>query len=305
MGFEDRGSGIEVRGRLLAAVLVVAGVVFPASAQSPAERAATDAMVIERVAEVSQRDLPAELLERMLQEDLELLRGRRADGSYDYAEWERFEAARIRKSISVQPRSDEMEALEIDGENVYRVILDVPSRRMLFRKNRPIWIERIDVDYLTDPRAPRTKQSIEVKAWMQPGELRPFDLEAIARQASVKVIATAEPSGGYGNIDLTLVQARLVDLPTSPHAEVVTHARTLIEALEEKDVAAVRTVARRMRDAAAVRTAPVAPAPRRDTAAVLELQTELQEVENLLLGSEEQRREGLERLRMIIRNLRP
>jgi hypothetical protein len=49
-------------------------------------------------------------------------------------------------------------------------------------------------------------QSFEVKAWLQPGEVRPVDLPAIARQATAKVIATGDKEGGYGNLVIALVR---------------------------------------------------------------------------------------------------
>jgi hypothetical protein len=290
-------------GRRFVSLLMIAFAVSAAIAQAPADRAATDAIVVDRVVEASKRDLPTALLKRIVEEDIELLRGRRQDGTYEHAEWERFEASRVNASVSVQPR-DTMQTIELSGENVYRVILDIPGRRLLFRKNNPVWIERMDVEYVTGPSQSRT-QSIEVKAWMQPGDLRPFDLETIARQAKVKVIAVADKEAGYGNLDIALVQARLVDLPGSPYAAIVSHAKSLLAALDDGGLDRVRTEARRMRDAALAK-ADADPAPlRKDTAAMLELQTELQIVEGLLTGSETQRREGLDRLRRIIHNLRP
>jgi hypothetical protein len=45
-------------------------------------------------------------------------------------------------------------------------------------------------------------------------------------------------------------------------------------------------------------------APATDTAARLELQTELQMIEDLLTGTEPERREGMDRLHQMIRRLR-
>src|SRR5687768_4411816 len=112
------------------------------------QRVADDALVIDRVAEASKRDLPADLLERILSEDIDLLRGKRADGTYEYATYERLEAGRQTQSFSVNPRKDQMETLEMKGSFVYRVIVDVPRRRLVVGRNRPIWIERIDVEYI-------------------------------------------------------------------------------------------------------------------------------------------------------------
>ncbi len=278
------------------------------------EQVATDAIVIDRVAEASKRDLPTDLLRRIVDEDIELLRGRRPDGSYEYATYERFEAGRITKDFSVQPREDKMETNEVRGANVYRVIVEVPSRRMLVRRNRPVWVERIDVEFIAQGGSQVQNQSFEVKAWLQPGEVRPVDLPAIARQATARVIATGDKEGGYGNLVIALVQARIVDLPSSPYAEAVASAKALQRALNNGELPSVRASAQRMRDALGgsgtiavigVRPTPVETASEMpDTATQLELHTELQLIEDLLTGSEAERREGMDKLHQMIRRLR-
>ncbi|MEA2463941.1 MAG: hypothetical protein QOJ98_1688 [Acidobacteriota bacterium] len=295
----------------LFAIALFAGAAF---AQSPVEQVVNDAMVVDRVAEASKRDLPADLLERIVDEDIELLRGRRADGSYEYATYERFEAGRITKEFSVQPNAEKMETNEVRGANIYRVIVEVPSRRMLVRRNRPVWVERVDVELIAQGASQLQQQSFEVKAWLQPGEIRPIDLPAVSRQVTAKVIATAEKDGGYGNLEVALVQARIVDLATSPYAEAVASAKALQRALNNNELTSVRASAQRMRDAlggsgtiavVAPRLAPAASASEMpDAGTQLELQTELQLIEDLLTGNESERREGLDKLHQLIRRMR-
>jgi len=289
-----------------------------AQTPNPAQRVANDAMVIDRVAEVSKRDLPRDLLERIVNEDIDLLRGKRPDGSFEFATWERFEAGRLNHSFSIQPREDRMQTVEAKGAWVYRVVIDVPERRLVVRKNRPIWVERVDADFVGEGSTQSQTQSFEVKAWLQPGEIKPIDLPVVARQATVKVIATADPKGGYGNLDVALVQAKIVDKVDSPYADAVSSAKAVQRALDNGDVASIRTMAQRLRDSLGVRPAPVsaaatpartsidvvAPAPT-DTATRVELQAELQLIEDLLTGSETERRDGLDRLHQLIRRLRP
>jgi hypothetical protein len=88
----QRGEGTVLA---LAFSLVLATTTF---AQAPAQRVADDALVIDRVAEVSKRDLPADLLKRIVNEDIDLLRGKRADGTYEFANYERLEAGRKTES---------------------------------------------------------------------------------------------------------------------------------------------------------------------------------------------------------------
>lgn len=297
---------------LIAALLVASNLV----AQNPAARVAEDAMVIDRVAEASKRDLPVDLLTRIVNEDIELLRGRRADGSYEFATFERFEAGRVTNSYSINPRADKMETVELRGSNIYRVIVDVPNRRMVVRRNNPVWVERIDVDFIGEGSTTTQQRSFDVKSWLQPGEVRPIDLPVIARQVTAKVIATADPKHGYGNVDIALVQARIVDNANSPYAEAVTSAKAVLRALEGGQVPALRTAAQRMRDAlggsaaTATFTTPRAASSemtvtaRPDNATRLELQTELQIIEDLLTGTESERREGLDKLHQLIRRMR-
>jgi hypothetical protein len=298
-------------------------VVFAATAfaQPSISRVADDGLVIDRVAEASKRDLPADLLRRIVDEDIDLLRGKRADGSYEYAQYERFESGRVVKSFSINDRKDRMSTVENRGSWIYRIVVEVPTRRMLVRKNRPVWVERVEVDAVPEGTTQSQSQSFDVKAWLQPGEVRPFDLPVIAKQATVRVIATAEEGGGYGNMDVALVQARIVDSPNSPYAEALASAKAILRALDNNDIASLRASGRRLRESlgggtrmvVAAAPAPVSrpaasevtvTAPTADAATRLELQAELQMVEDLLTGTEAERREGMDRLHQLIRRMR-
>ncbi|HEX8411280.1 MAG TPA: hypothetical protein VF883_20640, partial [Thermoanaerobaculia bacterium] len=131
--------------RLLIALLLATTI---QAQEDVAQRVADDATAIDRVAAASKRDLPRDLLKRIIDEDVELLRGRRNDGTYQYATFERFDSGRISESFSVQHHGDRMEVLEIKGAYVYRVQIEVASRKLLVRKNRPVWIERVELEFL-------------------------------------------------------------------------------------------------------------------------------------------------------------
>lgn len=303
--------------------LLLTQIAFAQSAvTNVAQRVAEDAIVLDRVAQASKRDLPADLLKRIVQEDIDLLRGRRPDGTYQYASFERFDSGRISRSFSIKPRADQMETVEVKGEWVYRVLLEAPGRKLLVRKNRPVWVERVDLEYFGERSTQIERQTIEVKQWLQPGQFRPVDLPAIARQATVRVVAAAEPKGGYANVTVALVQARIVDNADSPYADAVASTKAVQRALENNDVPSIRAMAQRMRSSlsrgaettyvpppvAAAPGGPRAPAPQEaetNAAARLEMQAELQVIEDLLTGSDSERREGMDRLHQLIRRLRP
>jgi hypothetical protein len=123
------------------------------------------------------------------------------------------------------------------------------------------------------------------------------------------------------------VQARIVDAADSPYAGAVASAKAILRALDNNDIPSTRATARRMRAAlggnssapttsttASVAPPPIVPRPSAsemtvtappDTATRLELQTELQMIEDLLTGTEAERREGMDRLHQLLRRMRP
>jgi hypothetical protein len=283
--------------------------------QNVVQRVADDAVVFDRVAQASKRDLPRDLLKRILDEDIDLLRGKRADGSYDYATFERFDAGRVNDSFSIQPHGEnKMETVEIKGDWIYRILVEVPGRKLLVRKNNPIWIERVDLDYIGERGTQTERQSMDVKQWLKPGEFRPVDLPVVARRVTVRVVAMVEEKGGYGNVNVSLVKARIVDNADSPYADTVASAKAVQRALDNGDVPSIRAMAQRMRsnlggpaagsvtvtarrnEVPEVAATPQQPAP--------EMRGELQTIEDLLTGTEQERREGLDRLHQLIRRMR-
>jgi hypothetical protein len=309
----DTGPLASSRLRLTALVLVFASA---ALAQTPVGRVAQDARVVDRVAEVSKRDLPKDLLKRMLDEDIDLLRGKRNDGTYQYATWERLEAGRNENSFSIQTSAeDKFTKSEVRGEFVYRVVLDMPSRRMIVTHNRPVWIDRVEIEYVPQS-APTTKTQVaKIGAWLQPGELKPIEIDDVARQATVRVFSRTDPKSGYGNLNVTLIKAKIFDNPDSPYADAVASAKAIERGLDHDDVSSIRAMAQRMAadlqpqvptahtvevtapkvDVAPASQAPVAP----------DIYAELQAIEDLITGSDAEKRQGLDRLHQLLRRLRP
>ena len=299
---------------LITAVALLIAATASAVTPTDIDRVRTDAAVIDRIAEISRRDIPENLLDRIVEEDLDLLRGVREDGSYEHATYERFEARRSSTSHSVQPRkNDANEQIEIRGAWVYRIIFDSPSRRMLVTKNRRIYLDRVELEYIPQRSKETRRQTIPIGAWLEPGQTRPVDFPDVARQATARVFARAEAAEGYGNLEITLVEARIVDNADSPYADAVATLKAIQRAIDARDVPSLRAMAARLRDSlggsAAVavaaqpasRTIDVVAAPASDPA----IHAELQAIERLLTGTETQRREGLARLHDLVRKTRP
>lgn len=300
---------------------VIAGVFLVAAsaiAQVPVARVATDARVIDRVAEMSRNDLPGDLLKRIVNEDIDLLRGKRADGTYQYASYDRMEGNRKSDTISVDPEHKES-VLELRDAFAFRLIVSIPSRRMLVTKNHHIYIDRVEIETLPQKSSEKKFQTVKVDAWLEPGASKTIELDEIGRQAVARVYAHADKDG-YSNVTLTLVEARIFDEPSSPYADAVESAKAILKAIEHNDKPSIRAMAQRIAGRlpaepsvtagagsppATIAAVPVVPqidvtAGRGDA----ETLAELQAIEDLLTGTEVERRQGVDRLHQLVRRLR-
>jgi hypothetical protein len=143
-------------------------------------------------------------------------------------------------------------------------------------------------------------------AWMEPGQSKNIDFDAIAKQATVRVYARADKESGYGNLVLTLIQARVFDNSDSPYADAVASAKAILRALDHDDIPSIRAMAKRMyndlQPAAGPSPKGVEVTAQKDIES--EIHTELQAIEDLLTGTEAERRQGLDRLHQLVRKLR-
>lgn len=267
-------------------------------------RVSDDAKAIDRVVEISRgHDLPTDILQRLVSQDLDILRGRHADDTYDFASYERLEASRITGSYSIEPTGeDRLTRVETKGDFVYRVVLDMPNRRMIVTRNRPVFVDHLEVESMPMASSAATKKTIDVKAWLQPGGSKVVDLDDIGRHTTVRLFARTDKKNGYGNIDVTLIQARVFDNPDSPYADAVSSAKAIGKALDHGDTASMRAMAQRIvADLQPMQAAGPAPA---SMSAPGDVQGELQVIEDLLTGTEAERRQGVDRLHQLIRRLR-
>jgi hypothetical protein len=289
------------------------------AAQIPVARVASDAKVIDRVAEASTNDLPKDLLKRIVNEDIDLLRGKRADGTYQYAAYDRMEAGRKSDSFSIDPEHKES-VLELRDVFPYRLIVNVPSRRMRVAKNHHIYIDRVEIETLPQTSSEKKFQTVKIDAWLEPGNAKTIDLGDIGKQATARVYAHAE-AGGYANVTLTFIEARIFDEPSSPYADAVESAKAILKAIDHGDKSSIRAMAQRI--SSAFPASPIAiPAPVGAPPATIaatpaasqvnvtagredaETMTELQAIEDLLTGTEAERRQGVDRLHQLLRRVR-
>jgi hypothetical protein len=279
------------------------------AALSPTQltRVSDDAKAIDRVLEVSRgHDVPNDIVKRIVNDDLDTLRGKHADDTYDFASYERLEASRTHDSFSIEPTGeDKLTRVESKGDFVYRVVLEMPNRRMVVTHNRPVFVDRLEVESIPMASSTKKTKTIDVKAWLQPGGSKIIDLDDIGRHTIVRLYARTDAKSGYGNIDVALIQARVFDNPDSPYADAVASLKSILKAQEHDDTATMRAMAQRIvtdlqpgqaaRPAAAVVDV-IAPAA--------DVQAELVAIEDLLTGTETERRQGVDRLHQLIRRLR-
>ena len=129
----------------LAAVILLSSPLFAQSNIPPTVH--EDARVIRRIAQMSKRDFPGGLVARIVQEDMDLLRGKRSDGTYQFAHYAREEERRSTDRATIRDREKEdapLEKASIKGEFVYRALVSVPGRRMVVAKNRRVFIDRVE-----------------------------------------------------------------------------------------------------------------------------------------------------------------
>lgn len=286
-------------------------------AQTAPERVYDDAKTIERVAEVSRRDLPVDVLRRIATEDLDLLRAKRADGTYQYAHHEREEAGRIEESFTIRAGGRDLtQKLRFKGDFVYRLDIQAPNRRLVVARNRRFWLDRVDLEYKPVDGGVERFESKIFGVWLEPGVKKTIDLPAIARQATAIIHVKLDEKKGTANADVTFFKARVSDNQDSPYALGVQNVKSILRALDSADRTSVRSLAASLRaslptpatssiSSIEVRPSPL-PTPAR-TAATSDpdLYLELQWIEDSLTGTPEERRAGLDRLHQLVRRLRP
>lgn len=271
-----------------------------------------DAKVVRRIADVARRNLPREVIQAILDEDLELLRGRIGDQQYRYARWERTESDRREERFTIQTPSDRENptAVAMKDQLPYRLRLQVPSRRMLLLSNRRVFFDRVELTHVPVGESAMRSETIRIDSWLEPGEERFVEMPQIAREATATVWARTEP-GEKAAFDLAFYRASLVDDPNSPFATVVRRVKSATDATSGREYRLIRNLADEIMALLQTMPLPGAPAigttpPAAATPPVTDdLYFELRHIEDLLGGSEDDRREARERLRRVVMRLRP
>lgn len=308
---------------LAKSILVVALVTFTASGlpaqvtSAGIEQVRDDAKVVLRILEATEKDLPRDLMQKIVEEDIDILRGRQNDGTYLYANYVAEEADRKEKGFTI-PAGAELVQSTLTGDASYAVLLKVPGRRFMVRRNQQVYIDRVDLD-LTPASSgmPSRVESIEIGTWVAPGSERLVTFPHIARTARVTVHSRTDKEAGPASLQVILLVPRLSDDPRSPWYRPVENAKVLLREIGNRDRTKIESAARLIAGDPLLTVPTVAATTRRDSWSspeigpdVLpseseELYIELRRIEELLSGNEFDRRQGQDMLQQLVRRLRP
>lgn len=226
--------------------LVAALLALPVSAQEQTAVArdanidlvAHDLHALARIAALAE-DLSRErqVMLAIIDGDVNTLRMPREDGTYRWASLQREESDRVsdEKDIQYVHTEKELREVTITAPNAYRVEVTVPRKRGTFSANNRVWVRNVLVDS-TGFDGRTTHHEIPVNAWVNPGDATGVPLPDIGKS----VMATAELGVESGNkqavAQVSLVQAKLVDDPTSPYYPAVRRLLQIRDIVAKRDI---------------------------------------------------------------------
>lgn len=274
-----------------------------------------DAEVIARIAEVARRDLPRDILLRIVEQDIALLRGQIDESRYRYAHFEPIDAGKISEGYSVREEEEgSFDRSELRARNVHSLRIKIPSRRMLVTRNADVYVDRVMLDY-EDEEGIQKNETIEVDRLIESGDSWTVPFPEVAADALITVFARGV--GKKANMELELTRSELVDDSTSPYFGAVQSAKLLAEAIDRGDESGIQSLASTLagriesllgRDAEQELVidsrADAVSSVALDEPELLEIYLELERIEDLMRGDEADREEGLRRLRDVNSRLR-
>lgn len=296
---------------MLAATLAAA----PSSRDVDVAQVYEDVRVVRRVASVAGQDLPMEVLTRLIDENVERLRGRQDDRNYAFASWTREESNRVSDTATVKKEKDGLATIvEIEARSSYRLEISTPSRRYIAARNRPLQLDSVIVEY-TNAAGQRRTEQFEFGTEINPGESRHVELDEIGWDVIARLKATTQ-EGAVGNstVELALLVPTLVDEPSSPYADPTANLLAMRTAVLNLDILEIRrlcdAITARFDEMSRQARSQIRPvgtisAPSGTTIQADRLRNELQRIEDLLTGNEQDRRDGMDKLHQLIIYLRP
>ena len=206
---------------VLMALLLTASAfaIDPAPRDANTELLTNDLRTLARVTAVAE-DLgrSRQVLLAIVDSDIHTLRGPREDGTFRWASLQREEGGRVteEKTIEHVYTENELRYITVNGANGYRVEVTVPKKRGTFSANNRVWIRNVLVDSTSfDGRT--SHHEIPVNAWVNPGDANGVALPDIGKSVKAIVELGVESGNKAAVAEVSLLQAKLVDDPSSPY----------------------------------------------------------------------------------------
>jgi hypothetical protein len=202
------------------------------------ETVSYDLRALSRIANLA-KDLSdsRQVMLAILDADIESLRMPREDGTYRWASLQREEASRVSDQKDIERVSTEKELREVTvtAPKAYRLVVSVPSKRNLISANNRVYIRNAVVDS-TGFDGKTTHHEIPVNAWVNPGDSNGIALSEIGKSVKAMVELGVESGNKKAVAEVALLQAKLVDDPTSPYFPAAKRLLQIRETAAAKDI---------------------------------------------------------------------
>lgn len=179
----------------------------------------------------------AGVIRKVAEQNLEMLREPRDDGSYRWASFQRVEAGRtsLEKEILKVHTEATLDTIELTGKRSYRVVVTAPKKRSLVSSNNKVFVKNVVADVTGMDGKTRTVE-VPVGVWVNPGDSHSVPLDDIAISARVKVNVGVESGTKKAVASVALLEAGLVDDPLNPFHPAVRRLNTIVTIVKEKTV---------------------------------------------------------------------
>jgi len=169
--------------------------------------------------------------------DIKDLREPRDDGTFRWASLQREEGGRVsdEKTIEHVYTQKELRYVTLTGDRGYRVEVSAPKKRSTFAANNRVYVRNVIVDS-TGFDGKITHHEIPIETWVNPGDSTGGPLPEIGKSVKVTVELGVESGDKLAVAQVSLVQAKLVDDPTSPYFPAVKRLLQIRELVAAKDM---------------------------------------------------------------------
>lgn len=227
---------------IVLSLLLAAGVVAQNAPQpdrdSNIDMLAYDLRTLGRVATVAE-DLAQsrQVLLTIVDSDVRTLRVAREDGTYQWASLQREEGGRRTEEATIEQVHTEaaLKNVTVTADHGYRAVVTVPQKRGVFTQNNRVWVRNVTVDS-TGFDGKVTHQEIPVNAWVNPGDATGVALADIGRSVKITAELGVESGSKKAVAEVSLLQAKLQDDPTSPYFPAVQKLLAIRELVAERDI---------------------------------------------------------------------